>query len=80
MSGRAKDWVKWRNFDFTHINKECIIDPYYGVFDCVEVAAPRLMMAKGVANSKAMRLGSLSVTGATADGVVMKANEVAEMT
>ena len=59
MSGRAKDWVKWRNFDFTHINKECIIDPYYGVFDCVEVAAPRLMMAKGVANSKAMRLGAL---------------------
>ena len=80
MSGRAKDWVKWRNFDFTHINEECIIDPYYGVFDCVEVAAPRLMMAKGVANSKAMRIGSLSVTGATADGVMMKASEVADMT
>ncbi len=80
MSGRAKDWVKWRNFDFTHINRECIIDPHYGVFDCVEVAAPRLMMAKGVANSKAMRLGSLQVTGATADGIAMKASEVAEMT
>ncbi len=80
MSGRAKDWVKWRNFDFTHINRECIINPYYGVFDCIEVATPRLMMAKGVANSKAMRLGSLQVTGATADGVVMKASEVADMT
>ena len=80
MSGRAKDWVNWRNFDFTHINEECIIDPYYGVFDCVEVAAPRLMMAKGVANSKAMRIGSLSVTGATADGVMMKASEMADMT
>ena len=80
MSGRAKDWVKWRNFDFTHINEECIINPRYGVFNCFEEAVPRLMMAKGVANSKAMRLGSLSVTGATADGVVMKASEVADMT
>lgn len=79
INGRAKDWVKWRNFDFTHINRECIIDPFYGVFDCVE-SAPRLLMAKGTANSKAMRLGSLSVTGATADGVVMKASEVADMT
>ena len=80
MSGRTKDWVKWRDFDFTHINSECIINPRYGVFDCFEEAAPRLMMAKGVSNSKAMRLGSLSVTGATADGVVMKASEVADMT
>ena len=80
MSGRAKDWVKWRNFDFTHINSECIINPQYGVFNCFEETAPRLMMVKGVANSKAMRIGSLSVTGATADGVAMKASEVADMT
>jgi aspartate carbamoyltransferase regulatory subunit len=38
------------------------------------------MMAKGVANSKAMRVGSLQVTGTTADGVLMKASEVADMT
>ena len=79
LSGRAKDWVKWRNFDFTRINRKCIIDPNYGIFDCVE-SAPRLMMANGISNSKAMRIGSLSVTGATADGIVMKASEVADMT
>ena len=56
IHGSAKDWVKWRNFDFTHINGECIINPRYGIFDCVE-SSPRLMMANG-SNAKAMRLGA----------------------
>ena len=57
IHGSAKDWVKWRNFDFTHINGECIINPHYGIFDCVE-SSPRLLMANGTSNAKAMRLGA----------------------
>ena len=78
MSRRAKDWVKWRNFEFTRINGDCMIDPRYGIFDCVE-SSPRLMLAERVANSKAMRLGSLSVNGAPEAGAMMKTSEVADM-
>ena len=78
MHGNAKDWVKWRNFEFTRINSDCMIDPRYGIFYCVE-SSPRLMLAERVSNSKAMRLGSLSVNGAPEAGAMMKTSEVADM-
>ena len=59
IHGSAKDWVKWRNFDFTHINGECMLSRYH-FFRGRNL--PMLMATSAMdmsSNAKSMRLGAL---------------------
>lgn len=57
IHGSAKDWVKWRNFDFTHINGECMLSRYH-FFRGSNL--PMLMATNAMdSNAKSMRLGAL---------------------
>ena len=59
IHGSAKDWVKWRNFDFTHINGECMLSRYH-FFRGRNL--PMLMATNAMdSNAKSMRLGALPV-------------------
>ena len=57
IHGSAKDWVKWRNFDFTHVNGECMLSRYH-FFRGRNL--PMLMATNAMdSNAKSMRLGAL---------------------
>ena len=59
IHGSAKDWVKWRNFDFTHVNGECMLSRYH-FFRGRNL--PMLMVTNAMdmsSNAKSMRLGAL---------------------
>ena len=57
IHGSAKDWVKWRNFDFTHINGDCMLSRYH-FFRGRHL--PMLMATNAMdSNAKSMRLGAL---------------------
>ena len=61
IHGSAKDWVKWRNFDFTHINGECMLSRYH-FFRGRNLPMLKATSAMDMSsNAKSMRLGALPV-------------------